>query len=77
MKTYEFTERSGEDGMVRVNVPVDAVGRPYHVVVHVEPVARTENAEYLPDEFINDTAGKWIGEFTIGPEGEYEKRESL
>jgi hypothetical protein len=29
---------------------------PYHVVVHLEPIATDEPAEFLSDEFINETA---------------------
>ena len=77
MKTYEFTERAGDDGLVRLNIPVDSAGKPYHVVVHLEALPMEEPIEFLSDDFINETAGKWIGDFTITTEGDYEERESL
>ena len=79
MKTLEFTERADDDRVVRLNIPVDEPGERYHVVVHVETVDPTpaKDAEYLSDEFINETAGKWIGEFPRDSEGDYEVRESL
>jgi hypothetical protein len=77
MKTFEFTERAGDDLLVRLNIPVETAGMPYHVVVHLEPASGPEPAEFLSDEFINETAGRWTGEFVIGPEGEYEEREPL
>ncbi len=77
MKTFEFTERAGDDGLVRVNIPVDSAGAPYHVVVHVEPAVPNEKSEYLTDDFINETAGMWVGEFHRPPQGDYEEREPL
>lgn len=77
MKTFEFTETAGDDGLVRLNIPVETAGKPYHVVVHLKAVAAEEPTEFLSDEFINDTAGKWIGDFVITAEGDYEERESL
>jgi hypothetical protein len=79
MKTHEFTERAGDDRVVRLNIPVDAPGERYHVVVHVEPVIGSgrRESEYLTDDFINETAGKWIGEFPTDSEGNYEEREPL
>ena len=78
MKTLEFNERAGDDRLVRLNIPVDAPGERYHVVVHVEPIAPSHSKpEYLSDEFIRETAGKWIGEFVRAPQGDYEQREKL
>lgn len=79
MKTLEFTERAGDDRLVRLNIPVDTAGERYHVVVHVEPAKAVpaEKPEYLTDEFINETAGKWIGDFPTDSEGDYEEREPL
>jgi hypothetical protein len=77
MKTLEFTERAGDDRVVRLSIPVESSGEPYRVVVHIEPVAHPGEPEYLSDEFINETAGKWVGDFTIEPEGDYEEREPL
>jgi hypothetical protein len=75
MKTLEFTQNAGDDCLVRLNIPVETPGTPYHVVVHVEAVVAQDDSEFLSDEFIDQTAGKWIGDFTIEPEGDYEKRE--
>jgi hypothetical protein len=79
MKTLEFTERAGDDRVVRLSIPVDAPGERYHVVVHLEPAApsHASNPDYLSDEFINDTAGKWVGEFPTDSEGDYEERKPL
>ena len=78
MKTLEFTERAGDDRLVRLNIPVDAPGERYHVVVHVEPIAPSPSQpEYLSDEFVRETAGRWIGEFPTDSEGDYEVREPL
>jgi hypothetical protein len=77
MKTFEFTERAGEDRLVRLKIPVESAHTPYHVVVHLEPVTAAAPPEHLSDEFINETAGKWIGDFSIESEGDYEEREPL
>ena len=77
MKTLEFTQQAGADGLVRLNIPVDSADTPYHVVVHIEPARPNERVGHLPEEFIQETAGKWVGDFIIEPEGEYEERESL
>jgi hypothetical protein len=79
MKTHEFIERAGDDRLVRLNIPVDAANERYHVVVHVEPakLARPLAPEYLSDDFINKTAGKWVGDFPTDSEGDYETREPL
>ena len=77
MKTFEFTERAGDDRLVRLNIPVETPGTPYHVVVHLEPVGEERSTEFLSDQFINETAGKWVGDFNIDPEGDYEEREPL
>lgn len=76
MKTLEFTEYADTSGLVRLNIPVEPAAGPYHLVVHIEPISAVR-PEYLSDEFINDTAGKWVGDFLIEPEGDYEERETL
>jgi hypothetical protein len=77
MKTFEFTQNAGEDRLVRINIPVESAGAPYHVVVHLEPVGAKTSLTFLTDEFIKDTAGKWVGDFSIEPQGDYEQREPL
>lgn len=79
MTTHEFMERAGDDRMVRLSIPVEAPGASYHVVVVVEPADPTKPAstDFLTDEFVNETAGQWVGEFPTDSEGEYEQRESL
>jgi hypothetical protein len=78
MITLEFTEQVGDDGLLQISIPVDAAGKRYHVVVHVEPEeVDAGKLEYLSDEFINETAGQWVGDFPMDSEGSYEKREPL
>lgn len=77
MKTLEFTQSAGDDRLVHLAIPVDSAGQPYHLVVHVQPVDQEEQPQYLSEEFIKETAGQWVGEFTIPFEGDYEERESL
>lgn len=79
MKTIDFVETAGEDGVLRLNVPVEQAGERYHVVVHLEPEnASTEKLKRgWPPGFIEETAGKWVGELTRAPQGDYEQREPL
>lgn len=79
MKTIVLVEIAGDDGMLRLNVPVEQAGQRYHVVVHLEPDnALTETPKRgWPPRFFEETAGKWVGELTRSPQGDYEQRESL
>lgn len=79
MTTHEFMERAGDDRIVRLSIPVEAPGASYHVVVVVEPASTSSPTapEFLTDDFINETAGQWVGEFPTDSEGGYEQRESL
>jgi len=77
MKTLEFTERAGDDRVVILKIPVDLARTPYHVIVHLQPIMGQPPAERLSEEFIEETAGKWVGDFVIENEGDYEQREPL
>jgi hypothetical protein len=79
MKTLEFVETAGSDRLVRLNIPVDDPDKRYHVIVHVEAEGASESSktEYLSDEFVRATVGKWIGEFPTDSEGDFEEREPL
>ncbi|HEY2412601.1 MAG TPA: hypothetical protein VGI40_10180 [Pirellulaceae bacterium] len=77
MKMFELTERSDQDRILHLAIPVEKASASYRVVVHVQPILDDEEGEYLSDDFINETAGKWVGELTRPPQGEYEQREPL
>ncbi len=79
MQTIELIEQSGEDKILRMNVPVaEPLGR-YRVILMIEPESHRQRQEMdqWPTGFFERTAGKWIGELERPPQGEYEKRESL
>ena len=78
MKTIETTKTADADNKLRLEIPVDATDKPYHVVVMIEEVSEAASglAEW-PDGFIDATAGAWEGNLTREPQGEYEQRQSL
>ena len=77
MQRIEMVVEAGKDGILRLEIPVDSPNTKYHGVIHLELVEEGDivKPECLSDEFINETAGKWIGDFTIEPKGDYEDRE--
>ena len=78
-KTLEFVETAGSDRLVRLSIPVESPDKRYHLIVHVEAEepSGADKPEYLTNEFIQATAGKWIGEFPTDPEGDFEERNPL
>jgi hypothetical protein len=76
MRTVDLTERAGEDGVLRFSIPVDKPGQEYHVVVLLDPgvASPAKPKQGWPAGFFEETAGQWIGEFPIDPEGDYEER---
>ena len=79
MKTIDFIETAGDDGVLRLQVPVEEAGKRYHVVVHLEPESAVgeKPKQGWPPRFFEETAGKWVGEFLRAPQGDYEQREKL
>ena len=75
-KTIDLVQQAGEDGLLRVSVPVDEPGKRYHLIIHLEPEppAPPEKGSGWPAGFFEETAGKWIGEFPTDSEGDYEER---
>lgn len=78
MRTIETTKSADPDNKLRLEIPVEATDRPYHVVVVIEEVGRlaTASADW-PEGFIEATAGGWEGDLVREPQGECEERESL
>jgi hypothetical protein len=75
MKTIDFIEPAGADGILRLQIPFDSVGT-YRIVVNIEPLDTEETIKLgWPPGFFEETAGKWIGELERPPQDEYEKRE--
>ena len=78
MKTIETTKSADPDLKLRLEIPVDATDKPYHVVVIIEEVADLTGASSdWPDGFIEATAGAWEGELSREPQGECDTRQPL
>jgi hypothetical protein len=59
MKEIHLKLTSDEIGLLRIEVPVDQANQSYHVVVQLQAATPA-----MPiDELIEQTAGKWEGEF--------------
>ncbi len=77
MKTIEVIQRGAADGMLHLSIPVDDVSREYILRVDVFPTDPTDEeleARGWSPGFFERTAGKWVGDFKRGPQGEFEKR---
>jgi hypothetical protein len=80
MKTFEINERTGDDKMIRLAIPVDEAHRFYHLIVLVDAADAEQPKAPMrdwPAGFFDNTAGKWAGDFERPPQGEFEKREEL
>lgn len=78
MKTVELHETADSDGVLHLEVPVEQPHHRYRVVVTVEEERMSQQARMTwSPGFIDRTAGKWVGGFDIGSEGDYEERQSL
>jgi hypothetical protein len=79
MKTIQTSQQAGPDGKLRLEIPVDKVGRTYHVLVILDEQpaeSRTPGGEWPPG-YLDSTIGKWQGDFLCESEGPFEDREPL
>ena len=66
MRTVELQQKSGADGMLRLEIPVETVATEFEVVIILQP--KTLDAKLLglengwPEGFFEETAGAWQGE---------------
>jgi hypothetical protein len=76
-ESYHLTQTSGPDGIIHLSVPAEP-NRSYDVVVSVHPHSATDQPvagrRGWSEGFFEATAGKWVGEFPLEYEGDYEKR---
>jgi hypothetical protein len=78
METFKIQSRVGKDGILRLEIPVDAADTDLEVVVVVQPttVQDFDRAEWLA--FIDETAGSLTDDpIERLPQGDYEKREPI
>jgi len=59
MKRIELVVEAGPDKILQFQIPAEEAGKRYHIVLEINP----ETADEWPGDFIENTAGKWIGEF--------------
>ncbi len=77
METIRVQSRVGEDGILRLQVPVGVVNTELDVVLVVQPLGeQTEQDEWL--SFLERTAGILADDpITRPPQGDYETREPV
>jgi hypothetical protein len=78
-KSLHTTSYIGPDGVLRVTLPAGLTNTDVDVHITLSPV-NGKPARKLMDQaewarFIEETAGKWEGEFVRPPQGDYEQRE--
>jgi hypothetical protein len=77
MSRIEVLSKVGNDGVLRLTVPLPSGDAGRDVRVTVEPVSNTTMTQEEWRAFILSTAGVWQGDFERPPRGEYEEREPL
>jgi len=80
MQTLHTTARAGDDGVLHFDLPIGSAGMEYEVVVILQPkgaATPTIQPGQLPwRDFIEQTAGRWEGEF-VRDQGHFEERDPL
>ncbi len=79
MQSIKLQAHVGEDGVLKLEVPLDVTNTRIEVLVVVQPVA-TPEPPYTewPEGYFEETAGCLADDpIERGPQGEYEKREEL
>jgi len=86
MPTLNISAVSDENGDLLVKIPAGDPKTPFEVTVDFRkrqglspppPDRPGEDDRPVSDEFIERTAGAWIGPFERPPQGKYEAREPL
>lgn len=77
MSPMVVRSRVDADGVLRVAVPVGPAEADREMQVTIEPLPRRsdERAEYLA--WLEESAGRWQGDFERLPQGEFEQRDFL
>lgn len=66
--------------MIHLSIPVDEAERSYRLTVTIEPdkvPGEIATADTWPQGFLDRVVGAWEGDFELGYEGDFEKREEL
>jgi hypothetical protein len=80
MQTLHVQSQSGADGVLHLDIPVEAPNADYNIVVVLHPrsnVSKTQAADRdWPPGFFEAPAGMWQGDF-VRDQGQFEEREEL
>ncbi len=78
METITLHSRVGADGLLKLQVPVNATNTDLEVVLIVQPVAPSAESLGWPQGFFEQTYGRWQGQPLVRePQGDYEVRDEL
>ena len=77
MERITFNSKVNSDGVLEISLPLGAANSGQDVKVTVEPASTTQMTQEEWVRWIEETAGKWEGEFERPPQGEYEQRDPL
>ncbi|HET6879071.1 MAG TPA: hypothetical protein VFI31_02880 [Pirellulales bacterium] len=78
MQMLQVVKQAGPDRVIHLSIPVDEAEQNYRLTVTIEPEkapAEIATADAWPQEFLDRVVGAWEGEFEVGYEGDFEKRE--
>ena len=80
MQTLHIQSQAGADGVIHLDIPVDAPNIDYDVVVVLHPRSEVSKAPTAdrdwPPGFFEAAAGAWQGDF-VRDQGQFEEREEL
>ena len=77
MSRIEVLSKVGNDGVLRLTVPLLQSDAGQDVKVTVEPVSQKAMTQDEWRDLVMSTAGAWQGDLERPPQGEYEEREPL
>jgi hypothetical protein len=75
MTRIVFESRIGNDGVLHLEVPLSADDAHRRVRITIEPIDPPTVEEW--QRGIDETAGRWQGDWVRPEQGEFEQRESL
>lgn len=77
MQSIKLQARVGEDGILKLEVPVGVYDADLEVIVVVQPLPASDDKGW-PEGFFERTYGSFSDEpLTRPPQGDYEEREEL
>lgn len=80
MQMLQVVKQAGPDRVIHLSIPVDRAEQIYRLTVTIEPEKVPSEivvADAWPPEFLHRVVGAWEGDFELGYEGDFEKREAL